>query len=217
MSRARRFALSLVPGLLLSAAALAQTAYTVREANVRAGPERDYPVVTRLAAGTPVAVTGCVEDQSWCEVIAEPDRGWVYAGSLEYPYEGRRVVILGNGYLGLPFVPFVAGTYWDTYYRGRPWYGRRSYWVGRAPTFHRPGVVGRPVVGRPEVGRPVGRAPVSRGPVYRGPAPRPQAVRPAPAPAPRPARVEPARPRPQPQRQQPQRQNDKQRSGRDKN
>jgi len=62
MSRARRFASSLVPGLLLSAAALAQTAYTVREANVRAGPERDYPVVTRLPAGTPIEVTGCNED-----------------------------------------------------------------------------------------------------------------------------------------------------------
>ena len=70
MSRARRFASSLVPGLLLSAAALAQTAYTVREANVRAGPERDYPVVTRLAAGTEVSVAGCNEDSSWCEVIA---------------------------------------------------------------------------------------------------------------------------------------------------
>jgi uncharacterized protein YraI len=203
MSLSRRFVWSIVPSLLLSASALAQTAYTVREANVRAGPERDYPVVTRLATGTPVAVTGCVEDQSWCEVIAEPDRGWVYAGSLEYPYEGRRVVILGNGYIGLPFVPFVAGTYWDTYYRGRPWYGRRNYWVGRAPTFHRPGVVGRPVVGRPE-----SRAPVSRGPVSRAPAPRPQVARPAP----RPVHVEAARPKSQPQRQ-----SGKGRSGHDKN
>jgi len=209
MSRARRFASSLVLGLLLSAAALAQTAYTVREANVRAGPERDYPVVTRLAAGTSVEVTGCNEDWSWCEVIAEPDRGWVYAGSLEYPYEGRRVVILRHGYVGLPIVPFVVGSYWDTYYRGRPWYGRRTYWVGRAPTYHRGPSI------RPEVGRPVGRAPVSRAPVSRGPAPRPQAVRPAPAP--RPAHVEAARPRPQPQRPQPQRRNDKPRSEHDKN
>jgi uncharacterized protein YraI len=205
MSRARRFASSLVPGLLLSAAALAQSAYTVREANVRAGPERDYPVVTRLAAGTPVEVTGCNEDWSWCEVIAEPDRGWVYAGSLEYPYEGRRVVILRHGYIGLPIVPFVVGTYWDTYYRGRPWYGRRTYWVGRAPTYHRP-----PAVVRPEVGRPPGYRP----PVARPPVARPQAVRPPP---PRPVHVEAARPRPQPQRPPPQRQNDKPRSGRDKN
>src|SRR5260370_2131328 len=64
MSRARRFASSLVPGLLLSGAALAQTAYTVREANVRAGPERDYPVVTRLAPGTEVSVAGCVRAMS---------------------------------------------------------------------------------------------------------------------------------------------------------
>jgi uncharacterized protein YraI len=64
MSRARRFASSLVPGLLLSGAALAQTAYTVREANVRAGPERDYPVVTRLAPGTEVSVSGCVRCMS---------------------------------------------------------------------------------------------------------------------------------------------------------
>ena len=205
MSRARRFASSLVPGLLLSAAALGQSAYTVREANVRAGPERDYPVVTRLPAGTPVEVTGCNEDWSWCEVIAEPDRGWVYAGSLEYPYEGRRIVILRHGYIGLPIVPFVVGTYWDTYYRGRPWYGRRTYWVHRAPTFHRPATVIRQEVGRPPGYRP---------PVARPPVARPQAVRPPP---PRPVHVEPARPRPQPQRQQPQRRNDKPRSERDKN
>lgn len=206
MSLSRRFVSAIVPSLLLSAAAFAQTAYTTRETNVRAGPERDYPVVTRLAAGTEVSVAGCNEDSSWCEVIAEPDRGWAYAGSLEYPYQDRRVVILHSGRtFGLPIVPFVVGDYWDTYYRGRPWYGRRTYWVGRAPTYHHgPGVI-RPQVGRP-VGRgPVARGPVSRGPVARAPAPRPQVARPAP----RPAHVEAARPRPQPQRQQPQRQSGK--------
>jgi uncharacterized protein YraI len=205
MSRARCYASLLVSGLLLSAAALAQSAYTVREANVRAGPERDYPVVTRLAAGTPVEVTGCNEDWSWCEVIAEPDRGWVYAGSLEYPYEGRRVVILRHGYIGLPIVPFVVGSYWDTYYRGRPWYGRRTYWVNRAPTFHRPAVVGRPYVGHPTGSRP--------------PAVRPQVARPPTGrlPQPRHVHVEAERAKPQPQRPQPQRPHDKPHSGHDKN
>src|SRR5205807_1760572 len=29
-------------------------------------------------------------------------------------------------------------SYWDRYYRGRSWYGRRDYWEGREPRHARP-------------------------------------------------------------------------------
>lgn len=176
--------------VLLASIAAAESAWTVKSTNMRAGPDREYPVVTRLPGGAEVDVAGCVEGVTWCDVIAGRDRGWVYAGNLEFPYEGRRVVILGHSaWWHAPIVPFAAGPYWDSYYVGRPWYGRRSYWVGH-PWVARP-YVGRPYVGRPYVGHvgPRGVVRPGRGVVV---APRPVHVAPRPvAVAPRPVRVAP--------------------------
>lgn len=181
MQRAKLLLLGIGFGLVLPAASSAETAYTRKETNLRAGPSRDFPVVEEIPPGVPVEVNGCVDDWTWCDVTAGNDRGWAYAGNLEYPYRGRRVVILHNGPLiGFPIVTFSVGPYWDNYYRGRPWYSRRSYWANRPPPAHwygrpgsrpgyRPPVVvrpSRPVVVRPPVGRPV--------------VVRPQVVRPAP-------------------------------------
>jgi uncharacterized protein YraI len=208
MNRAHRLLLGIGFGLVVPAVSLAETAYTTKTANLRAGPSRDYPVVVQLPPGEPVDVNGCLDDWTWCDVSIGNDRGWVYAGSLESPYRGRRVVIYGNGPMfGYPIVGFSVGPYWDTYYRGRPWYSRRSYWAGRPPSAHwiepsrtRPYAV-RPQVNRPQAYRPqvvrpqVNRPQVNRPQVYRPQAqpqrppggrpemarPQPQAVRPAPA------------------------------------
>lgn len=172
----RRIVVASALAVMSAGIAMAETAWTTKTLNLRAGPGRDYPLVSRLPAGAEVEVAGCLNDWNWCDVIAGPERGWAWAGALEYPYEGRRVVILHRGaYIGLPIVPWVPGTYWDNYYVGRPWYGRRSYWVGRPYVGHpfvgRPGVVVRPGVVRPGVVRP-GRPGVVRGPRPEGPRPR---------------------------------------------
>jgi uncharacterized protein YraI len=208
MNRAHRLLLGIGFGLVVPAVSLAETAYTTKTANLRAGPSRDYPVVVQLPPGEPVDVNGCLDDWTWCDVSIGNDRGWVYAGSLESPYRGRRVVIYGNGPMfGYPIIGFEVGPYWDTYYRGRPWYSRRSYWAGRPPSAHWIGPSGtRPYAVRPQVNRPqayrpqvvrpqVNRPQVNRPQVYRPQAqpqrppggrpemarPQPQAVRPAPA------------------------------------
>jgi uncharacterized protein YraI len=195
------FSLASVLGLGLAALAApaslgAETAFTTKTVSLRAGPGRDYPLVASVGPGTPVDVGGCTDDYAWCDVGFQGDHGWAWAGNLEYPYEGRRVVIYGHGpVIGLPITPFAAGPYWDTYYRGRPWYGRRSYWVGRP-------YVGRPYAGRPYVGRspvyrsPAGRSPGSRHPVVE----RPHASRPEARPGPRPESVHREAPRAQPER-----------------
>jgi uncharacterized protein YraI len=120
--------------------ALAQQAYTNRLVNVRAGPDVQYPVVSTLPAGTSVYIEGCLDGWTWCDVQFGPDRGWIYAPYLDYVY--------GNSYipfytyaptLGIPLITFSVGPYWDRYYYGRPWYGRRDYWVSRPPpTYYRP-------------------------------------------------------------------------------
>ena len=120
-------------------AALAQEAYTNRTANVRAGPDQSYPVVAQLPPGVGLQVMGCIDSYSWCDVVFGDNRGWVYAGSLSYPYQNRRVPILAYGpTIGIPIITFSIGSYWDSYYRGRPWYRNRSYWINRSPPRFRP-------------------------------------------------------------------------------
>jgi len=202
MNRTHLLLLGIGFGLVVPAASQAQTAYTNRIVNMRAGPSRDYPVVDQIQPGEAVEINGCLDDWTWCDVSIGDDRGWVYARSLESPYRNRRVVIYGNGPLfGFPIVGFSVGPYWDTYYRGRPWYSRRSYWAGRPPSANwagpsgvrpysggrpyavRPGFVrpegARPYVGRPGVVRPEGARPyVGRPGVVRPQGVRPEVVRP---------------------------------------
>lgn len=123
--------------LAVPIAASAQEAYTTRSVNVRGGPDTTYPPVAVLAPGAPVQVQGCLEDWSWCDVVFANDRGWVYAPYLNYDYQGSRVPFYSYApSFGIPIVAFSLGSYWDRYYRGRSFYGRRDYWVQRAPPQH---------------------------------------------------------------------------------
>lgn len=129
-----RILLKLVAALLLAIplGVAAQTAYTTRDVNVRAGPDSSYPLVARLQGGTAVSVGGCIESYTWCDVYVGNLRGFVYATYLAYPYQSNEVPIYSYGpALGLPLITFSIGNYWDDYYRGRPFYNRRSYWASR--------------------------------------------------------------------------------------
>jgi len=117
--------------------ASAQDAYTTRSVNIRGGPDTTYPPVAVLPPGAPVDVQGCLDDWSWCDVVFGDDRGWVYAPYLSYVYQGARVPFYTYApSFGIPIVTFSVGSYWDRYYRGRPFYGRRDYWERRAPPQH---------------------------------------------------------------------------------
>lgn len=115
--------------LLLASVAAAQQAYVNSRTSLRAGPDRGYPQVAWLSAGAGVYVHGCVNGYYWCDVSSGPVRGWANARHLNYLYQGRQVAIYGYGpRIGLPIIGYSAGTYWDSYYRDRPFYGRRDYW-----------------------------------------------------------------------------------------
>ena len=110
-----------------------QWAYTSQEANLRAGPAIDYPVVALLPAGASILVEGCLSDYQWCDVVFGPDRGWLYAGNIVYPYQGTAVPVLTYGALiGIGIVAFNLGNYWDRHYRARPWYWQRQHWIDRS-------------------------------------------------------------------------------------
>ena len=151
MRRPIRF-LALIALMLGAGAALAEQAYTVTSVSLRAGPDRDYPVVVSLPANVLVEVLGCVDDYQWCDVDTGYDRGWVFAGSLAVPYRNRRVPLSGYGAtVGVPIVIFSVNRYWDDHYQQRSWYRDRDRWENRPPRF-RPS--DRPYPGRPDYGPP---------------------------------------------------------------
>jgi uncharacterized protein YraI len=160
--------LGVLTALLAGAPAIsyAQFAYTAKDVHLRAGPAVDYPVVAILPAGMQIAVEGCLSDYRWCDVVAGPDRGWIYAANIVYPYQGADVPVLAYGaVIGLGIVAFSVGDYWDNYYRGRPWYSQRQVWIDRPrPAFtagnRRPPP--QTPAARPGNQRPPQQAPVAR-------------------------------------------------------
>lgn len=118
--------------LALPAAAVAQTAIVTTDLNVRAGPSTEFPVVAMLPEDSRVRVHGCITDYDWCDVSWDGERGWVNGDYLQHRYRDRDVVVSEYGSeLDVPIVAFRVGTYWDSYYRSRPWYGQRTRWISR--------------------------------------------------------------------------------------
>ena len=139
MMSLRRLLIALVLVLGLPSAAWAQYAFTTTTVNMRAGPDDSYPFVLRVFPNTQVQVHGCINDWSWCDVSVGFERGWIYAPYLWYPYQGNNVVVYGNGpMLGLPIITFGINSYWDRWYRYRPWWYQRNDWYYRPPPPHRP-------------------------------------------------------------------------------
>lgn len=181
MRLARSIAVTLTTTVLVASAA-AQQAYTTRQVNLRAGPDRGYPQVAYVGARQSVYVNGCINDYRWCDITAGPNRGWAYAKFIEYPYQNRRVVIYDNGAtLALPIVSFILGSYWNDNYRNRPWYGQQNNWNNWRPGNRPPPAYGNgygngnrfrpqpqpprpPVVERPNPGRPHTQPPRSQPP-----------------------------------------------------
>lgn len=196
----KRLSLALFAALfaVVGTAAVAGNAYTQGQVNLRAGPSVDYPIVMSIPPGSLLAVNGCLDDFTWCDVDWEGNHGWVYGSYLYYDYQNRRVPVLDVGAaLGIGVIAFNLGDYWGRYYVGRPWYARRSYWNNRPPPPRRPPMRPRPpyVPGRPPHGGPGGPGRPG-GPGAPGPG-RPPPSRPAPPPRPRPV-PHPAKPAPSP-------------------
>ena len=156
--------------ILIAAAMLAPSsasaqfaAFTTQAANMRAGPDRIFPLVAWLPAGTAVNVVGCTDGWRWCDVIWGFNRGWIFARFLSMPFQNQPTVIFNaGGTLGVPLISFSVGNYWGLYYQNRPWWNNRNYWSTRPPTWNRPPP-------RPPVARPPPR-----------PRPRPPTVQPVP-------------------------------------
>ena len=155
------FALAAVLALTPLVPYAQQFANLARDSNLRAGPSQDYPVVAELPAGLSVWVDGCINGYRWCDVTVGPDRGWVYAGNIIYPYQGARVPLLNYGaVIGIGIIAFSLGDYWDNHYRTRPWYPQRQIWIDRPRPVLRPEADHvRPIPVRPPMNRPASANP----------------------------------------------------------
>ena len=131
-----RSALTIVLSFAAATAAFAADGYVTGDVNLRAGPDPSYPSVATLSAGTSVAIQGCVDGWSWCDVASGDNRGWVAGDFLQEEYGGRRVLVPDYGVqIGIPIVSFVFATYWDNNYRNRSWYSDRSRWSQVRPQY----------------------------------------------------------------------------------
>jgi uncharacterized protein YraI len=123
-------------GVSLAAdAASAASGYVTANVNERAGPGTNFPPITVIPAGAPVTIYGCLSDDSWCDISWNGYRGWMYSAYLQVTYNSRRVG-LAPAYiapLGIPFITFEVGSYWDNHYRNRSFYSQRSKWKDFRP------------------------------------------------------------------------------------
>lgn len=116
-------------------AAQATPGFSTADVNIRSGPDIDFPSVGVIPEGDPVNVRGCLRDESWCDVLWDGNRGWVYSEYLALDYRGnlRPLPDLELAAISIPFVTFVAADYWHSYYRDRPWYRDRDRWIAFRP------------------------------------------------------------------------------------
>ena len=132
----RRFLMPLAASFVAAVAApsiaAAQDAVVTADLNMRAGPSTSFPVVDVIPERAPVDVHGCLDGYSWCDVSSLGNRGWVSANYLSYAGGGGYVPLIEyTSEIEIPIISYSVGPYWDTYYRNRPWYGRRALWNDR--------------------------------------------------------------------------------------
>jgi uncharacterized protein YraI len=97
---------SLIGAALLANPASAVTAYSpTGHLNVRSGPGFQYPVVGEMQQNVPAAVTGCIQDYTWCGVALGGVTGWASAEYLVTDAGGKPTNLQVSGaQLGIPIV-----------------------------------------------------------------------------------------------------------------
>ena len=118
--------------LLVPGTAVAQQvgAHVTTNLNQRAGPGTRYPALVVVPKGAAVALFGCVRDLTWCDGAYRGNRGWFSARYLRIPYRNTSLTVASYvRYAYLPTVSFNIDSYWDRYYRERPFFAQLSVYA----------------------------------------------------------------------------------------
>ena len=109
----------------MTAAVQAAPGFATADVNSRTGPDIEFPSAGIIPEGAPIDVQGCLNDESWCDVIWKGNRGWVFSEYLGFDYRGQIVLLpdAGPAVFSIPVVVFSTAEYWGRYYVGRSWYG----------------------------------------------------------------------------------------------
>ena len=105
--------LSLFLLLFTSTSALAASAVTQADLNLRTGPGVGYQPITTVPVGRTVAVFGCLDQGRWCDVSWNGYRGWL-SGTY-----------LGAVHVRVPIITYDPVVY-ERYYVGQPYYNPRA-------------------------------------------------------------------------------------------
>ena len=121
---------------LIPSVAEAANARTTATITLRAGPSTIYPSVGVVPRGSFVNVYGCVANYAWCDVGYHSARGWASSRYLTALYHGVYEPLPGIGLgIGVPFIIFNFGDYWDDHYRGMKFFHDRDRFN---PDHHKP-------------------------------------------------------------------------------
>ena len=118
--------------LLVPGTAVAQQvgAHVTTNLNQRAGPGTRYPALVVVPQGAAVALFGCVRDLTWCDGAYRGNRGWFSARYLRIPYRNTSLTVASYvRYAHLSTVSFNIDSYWDRYYRERPFFAQLSIYA----------------------------------------------------------------------------------------
>jgi uncharacterized protein YraI len=136
----KRLTWSIATALVLAVPSIASATngFVTDDIHLRAGPAWDFPLIADVPSGTPISVLGCTSGWQWCDVLVYGDHGWLPGNAIRTNYQGQRAPIIVYGArIGVPIISFNIGTYWDSYYRGRPFYRERERWY-RRPAWRNP-------------------------------------------------------------------------------
>ncbi len=183
MSKFRNTAagLGLLAAMILGAgAATAEPAvqgYTTAGVNLRAGPSTTYPVVATMRAGDEVTIYGCLSGWTWCDIDWRGYRGWAAGQYLDVPYQQHHQPILSYGeYVGVPFLSFSIGSYWNDHYRDRTFFGDMQRYQGPDVGQKPPAETNQPQAQQPPAQQPQAQPPKAQQPPVQQPkAQQPQA------------------------------------------
>ena len=102
--------------------------------NMRAGPGTAFPVVMVLSRDVQVAIIGCLDDRTWCDIEYDGARGWVSGAYISVLIDGGYRPVRDSGArVVISVLGWDIDDYWDNHYRRANFYSERERYRHEGP------------------------------------------------------------------------------------